>query len=254
MRPITKSDYLAGLQCPLRLWRRHHEPIPSEGREETQAMRAGTDVGLLAHKLFRGGAFVEAKPWERDLSVAKTQVLLANKALPAIFEAGVLYDGLHARIDILKRKPSGSFALYEVKSSGDVKPQHIPDLAFQVHVTRGSGLPIDEVGIIHINKDYERGAELDVSGLFKSSEQTASVEKHLAKLGREIASQKLRLAGESPSQEPGGWCHDPYQCEFWGRCTETKPADWIFNLPRLSAHRYEALRQRDIEIYSRDSR
>ena len=234
MRPITKSDYLAGLQCPLRLWNRHHEPIPSEEREETQAMRAGTNVGLLAQKLFLGGAFVEAKPWERELSVAKTQALLANKALPAIFEAGVLYDGLHARIDILKRNSSGGFALYEVKSSSEVKPQHIPDLAFQVHVARGSGLPIDEALIIHINKDYERGAELDVSGLFASSEQTASVEKHLAKLGNEVACQKLLLTGLTPSQEPGGCCHDPYQCEFWGRCTETKPNDWIFNLPRLN--------------------
>jgi hypothetical protein len=32
--------------------------------------------------------------------------------------------------------------------SGDVKPQYIPDLAFQVHLARASGLQIDEASII----------------------------------------------------------------------------------------------------------
>jgi hypothetical protein len=213
-RPITKSDYLTGIQCPLRLWSRHHAPIPYEGREETPAMRAGTDVGLLAHRLFPGGAFVEAKPWERDLSVAQTQALLADKNVPVIFEAGVLHDGLHVRIDILKRKPSGGLALYEVKSSGEVKPQHIPDLAFQLHVARGSGLQIDEAGIIHVNKDYERGAELDVSGLFTSSDETASVEEHLAANGGEIARQKQVLTGQTPSQDRVGIVMIPINANF----------------------------------------
>jgi len=245
-RPITKSDFIAGIQCPLRLWNRHHAPIPYEDRTETSAMRAGTDVGLLAHQLFPGGVLVEAEPWERDESVARTQVLLADLTVPAILEAGFLYDGLHARADVLKRKPSGAFALYEVKSTGEVKDQHIPDLAFQVHVARGSGLMIDETGILYINKEYERGAELDVQQLFAFSDETTRVEEYLAGIDERLAAQKALLLGSPPTVEPGPHCHDPYECEFWARCTEKKPDDWIFYLPR-SGKRYDELRSRGIE-------
>jgi hypothetical protein len=42
---LTKTDYIAGLQCPLRLWMRRHEPLPKEARIETAAMRTGNRVG-----------------------------------------------------------------------------------------------------------------------------------------------------------------------------------------------------------------
>ncbi len=209
-------------------------------------MRVGTDVGLLAHQLFPGGVLVEAEPWERDESVARTQALLADPNVPAIFEAGFLYDGLHARADVLKRKPSGAFGLYEVKSTGEVKDQHIPDLAFQVHVARGSGLVIDETGILYINKEYERGAELDVQRLFAFSDEKARVEEYLAGIDERLAAQKVLLLGSPPTVEPGPHCHDPYECEFWGRCTEKKPDDWVFYLPRLGK-RWDELRSRGIE-------
>ena len=247
VRPITKSDYLAGIQCPLRLWSRHHAPIPYEERTETSAMRAGTDIGLLAHRLFLGGVLVEAQPWERAEAVAETNRLLADRNVPAVFEGGFLHEGLHVRVDILKRKPSGAFALYEVKGNGSVKEHHISDLAFQVHVARKGGLQIDEAGIIHIDTGYVLGDELDVNGLFTISNETATVEEYLGSIDGNIADQKAILAGQAPVLEPGGHCHSPYQCEFWERCTTQKPDDWIFHLPRLRADRYDELRQRGIE-------
>jgi hypothetical protein len=247
VRPITKSDYLAGLQCPLRLWSRRHAPIPYEERVETSAVRAGTDVGLLAHRLFLGGVPVEAQPWERAEAVAETNGLLTDRNVPAVFEGGFLHDGLHVRVDILKRKLSGAFALYEVKGTGSVKEHHISDLAFQVHVARKGGLQIDEAGIIHIDTGYVLGDELDVTGLFAISNETATVEEYLGSIDRNIADQKAILAGQAPVLEPGGHCHSPYQCEFWERCTARKPDDWIFHLPRLRADRYDELHQRGIE-------
>lgn len=247
VRPMTKSDYLAGLQCPLRLWSRHHAPIPYEEQAETSAMRAGTNIGLLAHRLFPGGVLVEAKPWERAEAVAETNRLLADTSVPAVFEGGFLHDGLHVRADILKRKPSGAFALYEVKGTGSVKEHHIPDLAFQVHVARRSGLDIDEAGIVHIDTEYVLGEELDVNGLFTISNEIATVEEYLGSIDGSIADQKAILAGGAPVLEPGGHCHSPYQCEFWERCTAEKPDDWIFHLPRLKPDRYDELRQRGIE-------
>jgi hypothetical protein len=246
VRPITKSDFLAGIQCPLRLWNRHHAPIPFEDREETSVMRAGTNVGSLARQLFLGGVLVEAEPWAREEAVAATQALIADPRVPAIFEAGFLCDGLHARVDVLARKPLGAFALYEVKSTGEVKDHHIPDLAFQVRVARACGLTISEAGIVHINKEYERGQELDARGLFTVSDQTARIADYIAAADEAIARQRAILSASVPAVEPGGHCHDPYECEFWERCTAGKPEDWIFYLPR-SGKRYEQLRSRGIE-------
>lgn len=248
VRPITKSDFLAGLQCPLRLWNRHRAPIPYEDREETSAMRAGTNVGLLAHRLFPGGIVVEAEPWEREQAVARTQALLSDRNVGAIFEAGFVHNGLHVRVDVLKRTSAESFALYEVKSSGEVKAQHIPDLAFQVQVARLSGLKIENAGIIHINKNYERGTELDVYGLFSVSDETPRVDDYVAGIEQRIGQQQQILRGQSPSVEPGSHCHDPYDCEFWDRCTACKPEDWVFYLPRLGSERYEQLRSLGIEL------
>jgi uncharacterized protein DUF2779 len=226
LRPITKSDYLAGVQCPLRLWNRHHAPIPYGQRAETPAMRTGMSVGQLAHRLFPGGVLVEAEPWERDKSITQTRDLLADPSIPAIFEAGFVYDGLHTR--------------------GEVKEQHIPDLAFQVYVVRGSGFEIAEAGIIHINKEHVRGAELDVSGLFTRSDETARVKQYLATIDEHVARQKNILLRTAPVLEPGTHCHDPYPCEFWERCTAKMPDDWIFYLPRLHDDRYEELQSRGI--------
>jgi predicted RecB family nuclease len=240
-RPITKTDFVAGCQCSLRLWNRHHNPIPYEDRVETTTMRAGTNVGMLAQQLFPGGVLVDAAPWERDKAVAQTKALIADNRVPAIFEAAFTHSGLHARVDILKRKRSGVFALYEVKSTGEVKDQHLPDLAFQVYVARKSGIKVNEAGIVHINKDYVRGDQLDAAGLFTLSDQTAAIADELKQLPRLIKQQLRVLGGKAPTIAPSGHCHLPYSCEFWDRCTQDKPKDWIFHLPWLSATRYEEL-------------
>jgi predicted RecB family nuclease len=116
-----------------------------------------------------------------------------------------------------------------------------------VYVARASGAKIENAGIIHINKDYKREAELDVRGLLTVSAQTAQVKKYLNRINGLIARQKNILLGAVPDVEPGGHCYDPYECEFWERCTERKPEDWIFLLPRLSGARYKELQALGVE-------
>ena len=246
-RPITKTDFVAGRQCPLNLWNRHHDPIPYKDRVETPAMRTGTNVGVLAQGLFPGGVLVDAKPWERDKAIERTKALIADKGVPAIFEAAFTHSGLHARVDILKRKRSGAFALYEVKSTGEVKEQHLPDLAFQVYVARKSGIKVNEAGIVHINKDYVRGTQVEAAGLFTLSDEIAAIADEIGQLPRRLKEQLRVLNGKAPAVVPSDQCHSPYSCEFWDRCTKDKPKDWIFHLYRLSNKRYEELCAQAIE-------
>jgi hypothetical protein len=90
----------------------------------------------MAHLLFPGGVLVEEKPWEHAAAVARTAALMADRSVPAIFEAAFEYSGVRVRVDVLERLPNGYWGMREVKSSGEVKDHHYDDVAVQVHVLR----------------------------------------------------------------------------------------------------------------------
>ena len=65
-----------------------------------------------------------------------------------------------------------------------------------------------------------------------------AISDHLATLNRH----------DEPAIEPGPHC--PAGCDYWDHCTAGKPRDWIFNLPRLSQTKFDALRSAGIERIS----
>jgi Domain of unknown function(DUF2779) len=46
---------------------------------------------------------------------------------------------------------------------------------------------------------------------------------------------------EAPDIRPDRHCSRPYGCPFWHRCTEDKPKDWVFYIPRLSSASFDTL-------------
>jgi hypothetical protein len=44
---------------------------------------------------------------------------MADRVVPAIFEAAFEHAGIRVRVDVLERRPRGYWGMYEVKSSGD---------------------------------------------------------------------------------------------------------------------------------------
>ena len=48
---LTKSRFLAGEQCPKRLWQQCHSPL-EDGNELSPITETGLEVGRLAHRLF----------------------------------------------------------------------------------------------------------------------------------------------------------------------------------------------------------
>jgi hypothetical protein len=111
----------------------------------------------MAHLLFPGGVLVEEKPWEHAEAVARTAALMADRSVPAIFEAAFEHFGVRVRVDVLERLPRGYWAMREVKSSGEVKDHHYDDVGVQFHVLRNAGVRLSSVEILHVNKDYVRG-------------------------------------------------------------------------------------------------
>jgi hypothetical protein len=139
-----------------RLWLNVHEPAAWEEPESGSAQAVGLEIGRMAHLLFPSGVLVEEKPWEHAAAVARTAALMADRSVPAIFEAAFEHSGVRVRVDVLERLPRGYWGMREVKSSGEVKDHHYDDVAVQIHVLRSAGVRLSSVEILHVNKDYVR--------------------------------------------------------------------------------------------------
>lgn len=101
---LTKSQFIAGVQCLKRLYWIVHEPeLVGESSASSQAIiEQGREVGLLARKLFPGGVTVEAG--EPEHAIRRTRELIANPEVPAIFEGACENGGVFVRVDILHRR------------------------------------------------------------------------------------------------------------------------------------------------------
>lgn len=248
---LTKSKYLAGLQCEKRVWLQCNRPkLATPPDAATRALFAmGADVGRHAHRLFPGGVLVREGPAQHARAVRRTRELLADDAVPALFEAAFEHAGVRIRVDILERHDDGCVGLREVKSSTRLKEEHVDDLAVQRFVLEGSGLEIVSTQLVHVNCDYTRGGgDIDWGAFFERRECGDEVQASLGELAGRIEAMAAIVAKEKPPRvEPGPHCGSPHACEFWEHCTRHKPSDWIFSLPSLRAARFYALQRSGYE-------
>ncbi len=241
-KTISKSRYLAALQCPKRLWLEiHRYDLKEDVDQDTQAVfDQGQAVGELAQLLFPDGVLIA------DDHLHLSQALLAtekavNAGISALFEAAAQTDiltvQLIARADILRRvTPSSGEAInlwdmIEVKSTLDVKPLQVTDLAFQKHVFDQAGYPIRQTYIAHLNRDYVRQGPLDIQTLFVLSDQTAAVDWLVRGLPPQVQSCKEIAALEKePVFDIGPHCDKPYECPFKAHCWKDVPERSVFDL------------------------
>jgi predicted RecB family nuclease len=239
---------MAGRQCPKRLWQQCHAPI--EGDNETSPIiETGLEIGRFARRLFPDGKVGWSEGQTTFQVVSTTSAFVDDPTVSAVFEAALRSRNLFAPADILERGQRGAWNICEVKSSTEVKDEHIDDVAFQLHVATGAGLKVSRVEIVHVNKEYvrkERG--LEPKRYFRRVDVTAEVKKRVHDVSDMItAFSEIIDDTRKPDVEPWTQCHAPYDCEFLDRCTANKPKDWIFYLPHLGLKRGELLRAKGIE-------
>ena len=237
---LSKSKFLAGLQCHKRLYLEvHHPSLATKPDAATQAMfDMGTEVGELARSRFPGGTLVTAGYRQTEAALAQTAALIQDLTVPAIFEAAVLHSGVLIRADVLERVPAGEgqpcgWRLIEVKSSTKVKDLHLEDLAVQSAVILGAGLTLVSVCLMHINTAYlYRNGAIDLTELFAIQDFSEVVAQRRVAVPERLAiMSRMLLQAQPPSIEPDRHCHTPYDCPFWEHCTKDKPARWIHYLP-----------------------
>src|SRR5215510_1684257 len=102
---LSKSKFLAGVQCLKRIYLEVHSPqLASPPDASTQAMLdMGIEIGELARSLFPGGVFIGESHRQREAALARTISVINDLAVPAIFEGAFEHDAVLVRVDILER-------------------------------------------------------------------------------------------------------------------------------------------------------
>jgi hypothetical protein len=241
---LSKSRFLAGLQCHLRLWYQCYQPeLASPVSAAQEAMfQAGREVGALATGLHPEGMLIEPSYQHHEAAVLATRAAMENPGLPALFEAAFLHDGVRVRVDIWERTARG-WNLLEVKSSTSVKEVYLADLAIQYHVVVGSGLRLARAGILHLNRQYEYdGRALDLRSLFTFSDLTdtaVAIQKGIS--ARLPVLREMLARPKAPDIRPSRHCLSPYSCEFWEHCTAAMPEFWVLQLSGITQVKLDRL-------------
>lgn len=250
---LSKSRFIAGMQCPLRLWNDiYRRDLATPFSETQQAIfDRGTAIGELAQERYPGGVLVGFKPWEREEAIAETNRLLADPTVPAIYEAALEHQGVFVRVDVLSRNGEG-WDLVEVKASTRPEKEVFQrDAAIQYWVATGAGLTIHQAGILVLNREYVfPGGAYDLDQLFYFGDATEFCQEQVAATGETVNEFHRLLAAERPPDIPvGGHCFTPYECPYYGACSEgiETPEHPISELYRLNGVRRERLEALGIE-------
>jgi hypothetical protein len=240
---LSKSRLLTWLQCPKALWLGEHAPALAAEFDPGRAaiVEVGQAVGRAAWALFPGGVLVPEPATRHAEAVARTQLLLADPGVPAIFEAAFEHQGVRVRVDVLERLGESGFGLREVKASTGLKEHHLPDVAVQRWVLEGAGLRVPSVELVHIDGNFVRGAgPIDWRRFFARQDLTREAAEYARALPRCVGDMRAVLGAEfAPDVEPSRHCFDPWECGFWEHCTAAKPPAWHLGLRRASAERRE---------------
>ena len=241
---LSKSRFLAGLQCPKRLWFQVHEPGDHEAEGGVQfLLDQGAEIGRLARQLYPNGTEITAGFKEPALALKQTAAAMA-KGVKVLYEAAAEASGAFARADILVRVKVGQdqWDIYEVKSSGfleeaDVaedKEQYLWDLALQRHAFEKARHSIRKTCLVLVNKDFVRGGPVDPKLFFKIEDVSAEVAKRLPQIPALLKDLLLAVAHPSaPQRDIGPHCNEPHTCPFQDRCWPEAGPEHIFSLRGL---------------------
>jgi predicted RecB family nuclease len=247
---ISKSKFVAGVQCLKRLYLQVHEPGLAAGPDASDQaiMEQGRGVGLLARQMFPRGVEVDSSDGVEQ-AIRATRELIANPEVPAIFEGTFENGGVLVRVDVLQRRRDGRWRLMEVKSTTDLKDHHLDDVAIQARVVSRSGLDLAASCLMHVNRNYVfQGGSIDVRQFFRIRNLTRRVKRLQPKLTFQLRAEFTVLNMlKVPDLPPGSHCTEPVTCEFFDRCNPSRPDDHVGYLPRIQASAVEELVEMGVE-------
>ena len=248
---LSKSKYCNAVQCPKMLWldKNKREEKDDSGSNESIKAR-GDRVGDLAMSYF--GEYVEidyceGKDKSAMLEATKSEM---EKGTPVICEATFAYEGLFCSVDILKKADDGTYEIYEVKSTSKVEDKHKPDIAYQYYVLTRLGIPVSKVYLMHIDPEYVRRGDLDVTELFDPEDKTDVALEMFDEVENTIRELEAYMQQEAEPEMPlGRRCFEPYGCAFYKYCSRNLAKPNVFDLAHLRIGSKEELYNKGIISY-----
>ena len=232
---LSKSSFIRGVQCEKMLYLdKHHSDLREESSVSKEAIfEQGTNVGLLAQDLFKGGYDASPDDYSRiSKSLINTQKAIENGE-SIIYEATFEFNGLLSAIDILV-KENNQWKAYEVKSSTSVSETYVIDAAVQYYTIVKSGLELSDISLVLINSEYVRKSEIDLNDFFKIISVKNEVLNQQSILPDKIDFLKNTInKKEIPTKNIGVHCNEPYDCDFKAHCWKHIPEYSIFDISRL---------------------
>lgn len=102
---LSKSRYISGAQCYLRLWydsyARDLAPAPDLALQAV--FDTGHEVGEIARRRFPGGHLIAHDHRHVPEALEETRQIIAAGSAPAVFEAAFEHEGVLVRADVIER-------------------------------------------------------------------------------------------------------------------------------------------------------
>ena len=171
---ITKSDFLDYENCKKNFWLKKNKPELFEeinlSEFELKIIEEGNFVDKEIKHIFPDGIIVDIG----ENSLRETIEEINN--FSTILQGSIECKDFFIRFDVLQyNKHKDSWDLFEVKSSSSVKEENISDITFQKIVAENSGIKINRLFIVHLNKNYKNEGSIDYDKLFVKSEVSSQV-------------------------------------------------------------------------------
>lgn len=155
---LNKTDFLRYLSCPNEFWLKLRMPLLFQ--EPTT---------LEYEHLREQGYAVERY-------VKKLEQFNPNEERSVDFQRVFQTNDLYAKSDVVVTDRTTDIVdIYEVKSSGSVKPEHLDDVSFQRIVAERCGFTVGRCYVITMNGEYVRRGEIDPEQLFVITDVTEKI-------------------------------------------------------------------------------
>lgn len=179
---LSKSDYLLFLKHPAWLWLKKHDPdrLPAIDDNSQAVFDSGFLFEAYAEKTFNNGVRLGFTDYDSYLALPTLTMETILSGAKTILQAGFETNQLTCICDVIQIIGDKTVDLYEVKSSTSVKPEHIPDLAFQVHVLQENGFQVRNIYVMHANNKYVRHGDVDPKELCSVTDISSKVISELA--------------------------------------------------------------------------
>jgi len=252
---ISKSKYIAGLQCLKYLWYLINEPEAIPPFDEVTQFRfhQGHEVGNLAKSLFPEGIEIEhsidinaelARAKELTNLTTATNISISDNKSKSIlstntnirrplFEPAFTYKNAFARADILEPNGTDAWNIIELKSASTIKDINKDDIAFQKYCYEGAGLKINKCYLMYLNNNFIKDGPIDPQKFFVMDDITAEAE-----MLKENIEENINLMLEAinrktcPEIKISKNCYNPYECPLKQVCWSHLPKNNVFELYR----------------------